>query len=86
MSDSTSAYTVARRILGVVMLTVGQMAQLRAIDRKYQQRLFALLAGAQRVPTAAEVSQLDAMAETEILEMLTPEQRRDIARLTRAER
>lgn len=75
MSDVTSAFSVAARLIGsAATLSPWQLAQLRAIDRKYQQALFALLDGAQRAPTLAEVALLDEMAARDILEMLTPEQ------------
>ncbi len=38
-----NAFTVAAEMLGDVQLSPGQRAQLRAIDAKYQQRLFTLL-------------------------------------------
>jgi Spy/CpxP family protein refolding chaperone len=75
----TSAFTVAKQLLGDMSLTPGQLAQLRAIDRKYQQALFTLLGGSQRRPTDSERSRLDAIARAEILEMLTPEQRRHLS-------
>ncbi|HEX8696376.1 MAG TPA: hypothetical protein VF746_28415 [Longimicrobium sp.] len=37
------AFTVAAQMLGGLELDAGQLAQLRAIDSKYQQRLYALL-------------------------------------------
>ena len=74
MSDATSAFTVAKRMLGDLTLSPPQLAQLRAIDRKYQQALFTLLDGAQRAPTTAEILPLDEMAARDILAMLTPEQ------------
>jgi hypothetical protein len=76
----TGAFTVAKQLLGDVFLTAGQLAQLRAIDRKYQQALFALLDGSARHPTDAERLQLDAIAKADILEMLTPEQRLRVGR------
>jgi len=38
-----NAFTVAAEMLGDMRLSPGQLAQLRAIDAKYQQRLFTLL-------------------------------------------
>jgi len=70
-----SAFTVAERLLAGIPLTVSQSGRLRAIDHKYQQALYTMLAGARRPPTAAERSQLDDMAARDIMEMLTPEQR-----------
>jgi len=75
-----SAFSVASRILNPVTLTAGQMAQLRAIDHKYQQSLYTMLNGARRAPTEAERSQLDDAAARQIMEMLTPEQRSRLAR------
>jgi hypothetical protein len=86
------AFEVAGRLLRGVELSPGQLAQLRAIDRKYQERLHALLypaggegapappgaAPARREPTGEEVAALDAMVTSDLLAMLTPEQRRDL--------
>jgi len=75
-----SAFTVAARLLAGIALTVGQTAQLRAINHKYQQSLYTMLAGAHRAPTDAERSQLDAVAAHDIMEMLTAEQRAERAK------
>ena len=40
-----NAYTVAAELLGGIELNAMQLAQLRAIDHEYQQRLFDLGAG-----------------------------------------
>lgn len=74
MSGATSAFTVAARLLGNVTLSPSQLAQLRALDRKYQQALFNLLNGSQRAPTVGEISTLDESAARDILAMLTPDQ------------
>lgn len=74
MSDVTSAFGVAARILGQVTLSSSQLTQLRAIDHRYQQALFGVLNGAQRRPTPAEIAPLDEAAARSILAMLTPEQ------------
>ena len=74
MSNAMGAFTVAARLLGNLTLSPAQLAQLRAIDRKYQQALFTLLDGTQRAPTAAEISTLDDSAARDILAMLTPDQ------------
>jgi hypothetical protein len=79
VSEGIGAFAVAKRVLGDLTLTVGQLAQLRAIDRKYQQGLFTLLDGAQRAPTSAEIAQLDEIAMRDILEMLTPGQRQRVS-------
>src|SRR5207237_8224880 len=86
MKAATGAFTVAERMLGGLTLSVGQLAQLRAIDRKYQQRLFTLLDGVEREPTSAEVWQLDDMAARDIAEMLTPDQRTQIKGTVAAQR
>lgn len=85
-----NAYTMATQLLGDVDLSAGQLAQLRAIDMKYQQRLFTLLhrddagrpadlPGAaparEREPTAEEMAALREMIAADLLDMLTPEQR-----------
>ena len=76
MKAPHGAYAVAERILGNLALTPQQSGQLRAIDHKYQQALFAVLHGAERPPTVAETSPLDEIAARDFREMLTPEQRR----------
>jgi hypothetical protein len=70
-----NAFSVAEKLLGSLSLTPGQMAQLRAIDHKYQQSLYTMLQGAIRAPTEAERSQLDATAAREIMDILAAEQR-----------
>jgi hypothetical protein len=84
-----SAFAVASEMLGTLELTSAQLAQLRALDREYQQRLFALLhrreaagdssAGGALEPrpalTPAEAAELRRMLERGILDLLTPEQR-----------
>lgn len=79
MNEATGAFAVAARLLGDLTLSAGQLAQLRAIDRKYQQALFTLLDGAQRPAPSAEIARLDESAARDILEMLTPEQRIRVA-------
>jgi hypothetical protein len=80
MNAAAGAFALANRILGGLTLSMGQLAQLRVIDHKYQQRLFTLLDGAPRAPTTAEISLLDDDAVLEIVEMLTPTQRLDLRR------
>lgn len=75
MREPASACTVAAGLLPSIALTPSQTAQLRAIDHKYQQSLYTMLAGAPRAPTATEQSGLDDAAARDILNMLTPEQR-----------
>ena len=79
-----SAFTVARRLLADISLTVSQTGQLRAIDHEYQQSLYAMLDGARRAPTDAERSQLDDAAAHDIMKMLTGEQRRGLLRFREA--
>ena len=74
MSDAAGAFTVAARLLGNVTLGPSQLAQLRAVDRKYQQALFDLVDGSQRAPTMAEVLTLDEIAARDVLAILTPDQ------------
>ena len=74
------AFSTAARILGGIELTPGQLAQLRAIDHKWQQRLFDLLhpagsSGARREPTEAELEALRRGVTDDVLGLLTPEQR-----------
>ena len=78
MSTAIGAFLVAKRMLGDLTLSVGQLAQLRAIDHKYQQSLFTILEGGQRPPTREETQQLDDTAARDILDMLTPAQRTQI--------
>lgn len=79
-----SAYEIAAKLLGDVSWSPGQLAELRAIDSKYQQRLFTLLHGERpdaahrERPTDDELSRLDAMAAADIRAMLTPDQRRQL--------
>ena len=75
-----NAYTLASELLKGVDLTPSQLAELRAIDVKYQQHLFALLhggdAGARAArPTPEQLAELRLMVESDLLRMLTPEQR-----------
>ena len=94
MNAFISAFTTAAQMLGAVRLTTltpGQLAQLRAIDRNYQQRVYTLRhavggdadlpgAPAERELTAAEVEELRATIAAAIVEMLTPEQRSAVGR------
>ena len=63
-------------------MSPGQIAQLRALERKYAQRLYTLQhPGAESTstlhePTEAELAELRAMLEGDILGFLTPEQTR----------
>ncbi len=78
-----NAFSVASELLGDLELAPGQLAQLRAIDHKYQQRIYTLLhggetpgpTGTRRELTADEAGELRASLEKDILAMLTPEQR-----------
>ena len=74
------AYGTAARILDGIELTPGQLAQLRAIDHKWQQRLFDLVhpagsPGTRREPTEAELEALRRGVADDVLALLTPEQR-----------
>jgi hypothetical protein len=62
-----NALTEAARMLGDMELSPGQLAQLRALDRKYAQRRFE-----GRRPEA----DLLELLRSDILAMLTPEQQR----------
>ena len=88
-----NAYTVAAQLLGELELSTGQLSQLRTIDMSYQQRLFTLLhqaggadaggpahrpAAPAREPTAEELEALRAMIVSDLLAMLTPEQRDEL--------
>ena len=66
-----NALTEATRLLGDLELSSGQLAQLRALNRKYAQRVFE-----RRQPEA----ELLAMLRADILAMLTPEQERALGR------
>ena len=65
-----NALAEAARMLGDMELTSGQLAQLRALDRKYAQR---------RYEGGTEEALLAAL-RSDILEMLTPEQGRALRR------
>ena len=81
-----SPYDLASELLGHMPLTNWQVAELRAIDRKYQQRLYTLLhrddaaaPRAEQALTEEEVEELRARVVSDILAMLTPEQRALVA-------
>jgi hypothetical protein len=73
-----NALTTALEILGDIELSAGQLAQLRALDRKYAQRVYTLLhdseSGTRRELTEAEVADLEAKLRSDIFALLTPEQ------------
>jgi hypothetical protein len=72
-----NALTVAADILGNISLSPGQLAQLRALNRKYAQRAYSLLhesSAPRRELSDAEAADLQAMLVSDILAMLTPEQ------------
>jgi Spy/CpxP family protein refolding chaperone len=73
-----NALTMATEMLGNVELTPGQLAQLRALDRKYAQRVYTLLHdsedGIRRELTEAEAADLEAKLRSDVLALLTPEQ------------
>jgi hypothetical protein len=66
-----NALVEAARMLGDMELTPGQLAQLRALNRKYAQRLY------ERRGSEAE---LRALLRSDILAMLTSEQERALGR------
>ncbi len=66
-----NALAEASRMLGGMELSPGQLAQLRALDRKYAQRLYQ-----RRLPEP----ELLAMLRADIVAMLTPEQERALER------
>jgi hypothetical protein len=65
-----NALAEAARILGDMELSPGQLAQLRALDRKYAQRRF---------EGRLEAELLD-LLRSDILAILTPEQERALGR------
>lgn len=84
-----SAFTVAAELLGDMELTPGQLAQLRALDMGYQQRLYTVLleaghvADATGVPAEPEREVIAALRESlemDVLAMLTPAQHDTIRR------
>jgi hypothetical protein len=73
-----NALAVAAEMLGDLELSSGQLAQLRALDRKYAQRVYTLLHdsdGAKRDLTELEAAGLRAQLESDITDLLTAEQR-----------
>jgi hypothetical protein len=72
-----NAFTLAAEIFGDIELSPGQLAQLRALDRKYAQRVYTLLhdSGASRELTQAEAADLEARLRADVLDLLTPEGR-----------
>jgi hypothetical protein len=70
-----NALAEAARLLGDIELSPGQLAQLRALNRKYAQRVYE-----RRQPEA----ELLGLLRSDILAMLTPEQERALGqRLSR---
>jgi Spy/CpxP family protein refolding chaperone len=74
------AFSVAAAVLGDLALTPGQLAQLRALDHRYQQRRFELLhaPGAGAALAEEEERELRQGMERDVLELLTPEQRGEL--------
>jgi hypothetical protein len=66
-----NALAEAARMLGDMELSAGQLAQLRALDRKYAQRLY---------EHRGSEADLRALLRSDILAMLTPEQERALGR------
>jgi hypothetical protein len=74
-----NAFTIAAELLGNISLSPGQLAQLRALDRKYAQRVYSLLHqpdAARQELTGSEAADLSAKLEADILPLLTPGQQR----------
>jgi hypothetical protein len=73
-----NALTMALEMLGNIELSPGQLAQLRALDRKYAQRVYTLLhdseAGTPRELTEAEAADLEDKLRSDVFALLTPEQ------------
>lgn len=69
--EPMNALTEAARMLGDMELSPGQLAQLRALDRKYAQRRFE--------GRRSEADLLEHL-RSDILAMLTPEQQRALGR------
>jgi hypothetical protein len=72
-----NALALAAEMLGEVEPTPGQLAQLRALDRKYAQRMYGLMhdsadGSGRRELTGAEAARLRAQLEAEILALLAP--------------
>jgi Spy/CpxP family protein refolding chaperone len=81
-----NAFTMLGDMLGNLELTPGQLTQLRALNRKYAQRVYTLLheseAGTPRELTKAEAADLDAKLMADILALLTPEQQSALQNLS----
>ncbi|HJU90284.1 MAG TPA: hypothetical protein VJ672_12880 [Gemmatimonadaceae bacterium] len=77
MKDASDPFTIAEQLLGNLALSVGQLAQLRALNTKYWTAVFALKQGetGTRTPSEEELSTLRRTIEADIFEILTPEQR-----------
>jgi hypothetical protein len=65
-----NALAEAARLLGDMELSAGQLAQLRALDRKYAQRRF----------DGRPEAELLVLLKSDILAVLTPEQERALRR------
>lgn len=74
------AYSVASAVLGDLALTPGQLAELRAIDYRYQRRLFERLhaPGAGAAPGEEAERELQRAMVRDILGLLTPAQRSEL--------
>jgi uncharacterized membrane protein len=72
-----TALTLARELVGNLELSPDQLAGLRALDRKYAQRVYTLLHQSDAVRselTDAEAAALHTQLVSDILALLTPEQ------------
>jgi hypothetical protein len=69
---------MALELLGNIEPSPGQLAQLRALDRKYAQRVYTLLhdseAGTPRELTEAEAADLEDKLRSDVFALLTSEQ------------
>jgi hypothetical protein len=80
------AFAVAAELFGDRPLTTGQLTQLRALDRRYWQRVYELLHPEGEAPrgaprgalTAGERAGLRAMLVREVRAMATPAQRAEL--------
>ena len=77
MREASDPFTIAKQLLGDVRLTAGQLAQLRALNTKYFSALYALEHGdsEKRAASEKELATLRRAIESDIRDMLTPEQR-----------
>jgi hypothetical protein len=79
-----NALTMATELLGDIELSPGQVAQLRALNRKYAQRIYTLLHPSDAPPreelSEPEAADLHVRLAADILALLTPEQQSALQR------